>query len=60
MTEIGMALSNPYEGDRVPGTVGFPLPTVSVRIVNKEGKQVDSTEESGELRIKGPSVFKEY
>jgi malonyl-CoA/methylmalonyl-CoA synthetase len=32
MTEIGMALSNPYEGERRPGTVGAPLPGVTVKI----------------------------
>eukprot|EP00026_Physarum_polycephalum_P005023 Phypoly_transcript_05049.p1 GENE.Phypoly_transcript_05049~~Phypoly_transcript_05049.p1 ORF type:complete len:550 (+),score=76.05 Phypoly_transcript_05049:76-1650(+) len=48
MTEIGMALSNPLKGERVPGTVGYPLPGVQVRIVD------------GELRVKGPQVFQEY
>ena len=48
MTEIGMALSNPLEGQRVPGTVGFPLP--SVQTCTKDG----------ELLVKGPGVFAEY
>ncbi len=62
MTEIGMALSNPLHGARLPGTVGFPLPGVTVRIVDeKTGREVDTTKgEAGELRVKGPAVFKEY
>ena len=59
MTEIGMALSNPYHGERRPGSVGVPLPGVDVRIVNEQGMRVsDGT--SGELQVKGPSVFLEY
>jgi len=53
MTEIGMALSNPYHGDRVAGTVGYPLPGVQCRVDADEGAE-------GELCIKGPSVFSEY
>ena len=49
MTEIGMALSNPYDGPRVAGHVGYPLPGVSARISDE-----------GEIQIKGPTVFKEY
>ncbi|MBU6374990.1 MAG: acyl-CoA synthetase [Bdellovibrionales bacterium] len=48
MTEIGMALSNPLEGERRPGTVGKPLPGSRVRIVD------------GELQVSGGSVFLEY
>lgn len=36
MTETGMVLSNPLEGERRPGTVGVPLPGVRVRIVSKD------------------------
>lgn len=61
MTEIGMALSNPYKGERRPGFVGKPLPTVEACIVDETNDKVVTKEgESGELRIKGPSVFKEY
>ncbi|MHA8080030.1 acyl-CoA synthetase [Aquirufa regiilacus] len=49
MTEIGMALSNPYDGPRVAGHVGYPLPGVSARL-----------SEEGEIQIKGKTVFKEY
>lgn len=51
MTETGMITSNPYDGARVPGTVGFPLPGVSVRIPG---------EQPGVLEVKGPNVFKGY
>jgi malonyl-CoA/methylmalonyl-CoA synthetase len=51
MTETGMITSNPYEGARVPGTVGFALPGVAVRI---RGDQ------PGVLEVKGPNVFKGY
>lgn len=59
MTEIGMAISNPYEGERLPGHIGQPLPNVSIRIVDEEFKDV-SGEESGEILVKGPAVFKAY
>jgi malonyl-CoA/methylmalonyl-CoA synthetase len=59
MTEIGMALSNPLHGTRMPGTVGTPLPGVQARIIDDKNNQEVKPGESGELRIKGPSVFKE-
>jgi len=59
MTEIGMGLSNPYRGERRPGHVGLPLPSVELRLVNRENREVGENE-SGEFQIKGPSVFKEY
>jgi malonyl-CoA/methylmalonyl-CoA synthetase len=59
MTEIGMALSNPLEGERRPGFVGVPLPGVEVRLVDEQGVPVpDGT--PGELEVRGPSVFLEY
>lgn len=60
MTEIGMALTNPYKGERKPGYVGKPLPSVQCRIVDDNGSIITSPETAGELRIKGPTVFKEY
>jgi malonyl-CoA/methylmalonyl-CoA synthetase len=48
MTEAGMICSNPYEGERTPGTVGFPLPGVEARIVDEV------------LQIRGPNLFKGY
>ena len=59
MTEIGMALSNPLRGDRVPGTVGSPLPGVRVRLVDEEGEEC-SDGVPGELRVSGPTLFREY
>jgi malonyl-CoA/methylmalonyl-CoA synthetase len=60
MTEAGMVLSNPLEGERRPGSVGFPLPGVSVRIVDPE-THVDVTPgEAGELLIRSGSVCKGY
>jgi malonyl-CoA/methylmalonyl-CoA synthetase len=59
MTEIGMALANPLDGERRPGFVGVPLPGVDVRIVDDDGAAVsDGT--AGELEVRGPSVFLEY
>ena len=59
MTEIGMALSNPLDGERRPGFVGTPLPGVEVRLVDERGTPVpDAT--AGELEVRGPSVFREY
>jgi malonyl-CoA/methylmalonyl-CoA synthetase len=48
MTETFMNMSNPYAGERRAGTVGFPLPGISVRI------------EDGELFVRGPNVFAAY
>lgn len=59
MTEAGMISSNPYEGERVPGTVGYPLPGVSVRITGKNG-EVLPPDEVGMVEVKGPNVFKGY
>lgn len=83
MTEIAMALSNPYREDRGdqeeteekstqpeieksrcirrPGYVGLPLPSVQVRLVNPDTNEVvDSPGMSGELQVKGPTVFQRY
>jgi malonyl-CoA/methylmalonyl-CoA synthetase len=59
MTEIGMGISNPYEGLRKPGSIGMPLPGVSVRLVD-ENMQPVINGEAGEIQIKGENVFKEY
>ncbi|HXW12936.1 MAG TPA: acyl-CoA synthetase [Terriglobia bacterium] len=59
MTEIGMALSNPLRGKRVPGSVGTPLPTVEVQLVDEDGKPV-APGTPGEIEVRGPSVFAEY
>jgi malonyl-CoA/methylmalonyl-CoA synthetase len=59
MTEIGMALSNPYRGVRIPGSVGTPLPSVQVQLVGERGEAVVPGV-PGEIEVRGPSVFKEY
>ncbi|KAJ3191938.1 hypothetical protein HK101_007259 [Irineochytrium annulatum] len=59
MTEVGMALGNPLNGKRVPGSVGFPFPGVEARIVGDDGEEV-AAGEAGALQIKGPGVFKCY
>jgi len=59
MTEIGMALSNPLHGDRVPGSVGKPLPDVEVQLVAEDGKLVPPGT-AGEIEVGGPGVFTEY
>ncbi|XP_012286073.1 acyl-CoA synthetase family member 3, mitochondrial isoform X2 [Orussus abietinus] len=78
MTETGMVLSNPLDGERIPGTVGTPLPGVSTRVM-KPGVSEDDTEIlvqniaekkdvfsktkgpiSGDLQVKGDSVFRQY
>jgi malonyl-CoA/methylmalonyl-CoA synthetase len=59
MTEIGMALANPLDGERRPGSVGVPLPGVEVRLVDEDGEAVDEGA-PGELEVKGANVFSEY
>ena len=63
MTEIGMALSNLYDGKRIAGSVGFPLPKVATKIIDEQGNEVEANEEGrkqGELLVKGENVFLEY
>ena len=59
MTEIGMAISNPYSGERRPGYIGFPLPGVVVRLVDEQDQPVEEGD-PGEIQIQGDSVFLEY
>ena len=59
MTEIGMALSNPLRGERLPGSVGTPLPSVEVQLVGENGETV-APGTPGEIEVRGPSVFAEY
>lgn len=60
MTETNMNTSNPYDGERRAGTVGFPLPGVALKITNPD----DGTElpqgEIGQIEVRGPNVFKGY
>ncbi|MBL8895169.1 MAG: malonyl-CoA synthase [Rhizobiales bacterium] len=59
MTETGMITSNPYQGERIPGTVGYALPGVDVRIADAEGRELPRGE-PGVIEVKGPNVFKGY
>ena len=56
MSELGVALSNRVAGPRVPGSVGWPLPGVRVRVVDEHGR----TASEGELQVAGPTVFDGY
>ena len=58
MTELGMAISNPYEGERKTGFVGLPLPGVAIRLTNETNEEV--RDEPGEIQVKGENVFLEY
>jgi malonyl-CoA/methylmalonyl-CoA synthetase len=60
MTETNMNTSNPYDGDRVPGAVGFPLPGVSVRVTDPETAKELKRDEIGMIEVKGPNVFRGY
>jgi malonyl-CoA/methylmalonyl-CoA synthetase len=59
MSETMMNMSNPYVGERRAGTVGIPLPGVSVRLLNDEGVPVGDGE-MGEIYLRGPNVFPGY
>jgi malonyl-CoA/methylmalonyl-CoA synthetase len=60
MTETNMNTSNPYDGDRVPGAVGFPLPGVTMRVTDPETGRELPRDEIGMLEVKGPNVFQGY
>ncbi|KAF5003966.1 hypothetical protein FDECE_9506 [Fusarium decemcellulare] len=71
MTEVGMALSCGLDfSDRVDASVGWPLPSVQARLVDvdtgdiiKEGEEIDpqtGRERSGEIQLRGPTIFREY
>ncbi len=60
MTETNMNTSNPYDGERIAGTVGFPLPGVDVRITEPEDEKVLAQGEIGMIEVRGPNVFKGY
>lgn len=60
MTETNMSTSNPYDGERRAGTVGFPLPRVDLRICDPETGEEMPEGEIGVIEVRGPNVFKGY
>ena len=60
MTELGMALSNPYRGERRPGHVGQPLPGVVIKRVDEAGNDITDSDVPGELAVKSSTSFYEY
>jgi malonyl-CoA/methylmalonyl-CoA synthetase len=60
MTETNMSTSNPYEGARIAGTVGYPLPDVALRVVDPETGAALKPGEVGMIEVKGPNVFQGY
>lgn len=59
MTETGMITSNPYDGERIAGTVGYVLPGEQIRVVGTDGATVPAGE-PGILEVRGPNVFAGY
>jgi malonyl-CoA/methylmalonyl-CoA synthetase len=60
MTETNMSTSNPYEGERRPGTVGFPLPGIELKITDSTTGKTLAQGNIGEIEVRGPNVFKGY
>lgn len=60
MTETNMNTSNPYIGDRRPGTVGFALPGVEVRIIDANTQETVPNNTVGSIEVRGPNVFQGY
>jgi malonyl-CoA/methylmalonyl-CoA synthetase len=60
MTETNMNTSNPYDGDRRAGTVGFPLPGVTLKITDPETGAALSQGQIGMIEVRGPNVFQGY
>ncbi len=71
MSETGIIASNPYHGDRVPGTVGYPLPGVELRVVDNTADSAGATSTNetvepvgpgiiGSVEVRGPNVFSRY
>ncbi|MBO0929383.1 acyl-CoA synthetase [Fibrella aquatilis] len=61
MTELGMAISNPYQGERRAGHIGQPLPGVGIRLVNDAGHALVAGDASpGEIQVRGANLFLEY
>jgi malonyl-CoA/methylmalonyl-CoA synthetase len=60
MTETNMNTSNPYDGERRPGTVGLPLPDVELKITHPDSGETLGQGEVGKIEVRGPNVFSGY
>ncbi|MXQ07861.1 AMP-binding protein [Alphaproteobacteria bacterium GH1-50] len=60
MTETNMSTSNPYDGERRPGTVGSPLPGVEMRLTDPETGEPVPEGQVGMIEVRGPNVFGGY
>ena len=60
MTETNMNTSNPYDGERIAGTVGPPLLGVDLRVADSETGEILGSNEIGMIEVRGPNVFKGY
>ena len=60
MTETNINTSNPYDGERRAGTVGFPLPGVEVIVTNPDNGDLIPQGEVGVLEVRGDNVFAGY
>ncbi|QFT47513.1 Long-chain-fatty-acid--CoA ligase [Roseivivax sp. THAF40] len=60
MTETGMNTSNPYDGERRAGTVGFPLAGTEIRIIDEKSGEEAPRGQTGMIEVRGPNVFKGY
>ncbi len=60
MTETNMNTSNPYDGERRAGTVGFPLPGVELKVTDPDTGAELPRGEVGQIEVRGPNVFRGY
>jgi malonyl-CoA/methylmalonyl-CoA synthetase len=60
MSETGINTSNPYDGERRPGTVGMPLPGVALRVVDADSGAALGDGAVGMIEVRGPNVFPGY
>ncbi|GAB5469967.1 MAG: malonyl-CoA synthase [Rhodospirillales bacterium] len=60
LSETGMNSSNPYDGERRAGTVGFPLPGIEIKITDQESGDELGQDQVGAIEVRGPNVFKGY
>ncbi len=60
MTETNMNTSNPYDGERRPGTVGFPLADVELKITDPQTGHPVGDGEIGQIEVRGANVFQGY